>query len=105
MIEVVQHPFPMSPKIPPLVSRSLKTFHYEITTDFSGHKYQDPTTSYYAYLTSSLLANSLPSLTSLYVRDPNFADSLLAFAPPRPAFASEGGGRPLSSNNPFAHAA
>ena len=105
IIESVQNPFPTHPQKPLLVSRSLKTLHYEITSRGSANQYQNPTASYYAYITSSLLANGLPNLQSIYVRDPDFADSLLVFVPPRPAFAAEGGGRPLSSNNPFAGAA
>ena len=105
IVEAVQNHFPTSSKIPPLVSRSLKTLHYEITSKSSANHYNDPTTSYYTYLTSSLLSNGLPSLRALYVRDINFPESLLDFAPPAPAFMSEGGGRPLSNNNPFAQAA
>jgi hypothetical protein len=105
IIESVQNPFPTYPQKPLLGSRSLITLHYEITSRGSATQYRNATASYYAYLTSSLLANGLPNLQSLYVRDPDFADSLLVFVPPRPAFAAEGGGRPLSSNNPFAGAA
>jgi hypothetical protein len=105
IVEAVQNHFPTSTKVPLLISRSLKTLHYEITSKISPNRYNDPTTSYYAYLTSSLLSNGLPSLRALYVRDINFPESLLDFAPPVPAFMSEGGGRSLSSNNPFAGAA
>jgi hypothetical protein len=105
IVEAVQIHFPTSTKIPLLVSRSLKTLHYEITSKTSANHYNDPTTSYYAYLTSSLLSNGLPSLRALYVRDINFPESLLDFSPPVPAFMSESGGRPLSNNNPFAPAA
>jgi hypothetical protein len=105
VVEAVQNHFPTSTQIPSLVSRSLQTLHYEITSRTSANQYNDPTTSYYAYLTSSLLSNGLPSLRSLYVRDINFPESLLDFAPPIAAFMAEGGGRPLSSNNPFALAA
>lgn len=105
IIQAVQNHFPTTPKIPLLVSRSLRTLHYEITSKSTANNYNDPTTSYYAYLTSSLLSNGLPNLGALYVRDPNFPESLLDFAPPVAAFMSEGGGRPLSSNNPFAPAA
>jgi hypothetical protein len=103
IIEAIQSPFPLSPQIPLLVSRSLKTLHYELTAKSTANTYQNPTTSYYTYLTSSLLANGLPNLKEVYVRDPDFADSLLVFVPPRPAFAAESGrSSSLSSNNPFA---
>lgn len=105
IVEAVQNHFPASTEIPLLVSRSLKILHYEITSQTSANRYNDPTTSYYAYLTSSLLSNGLPSLRALYVRDINFPESLLDFAPPVPAFMSEGDGRPLSNNNPFASTA
>jgi hypothetical protein len=105
VVEAVQNHFSTSIQIPLLASRSLQTFHYEITSKTSANQYNDPTTSYYAYLTSSLLSNGLPSLRALYVRDINFPESLIDFAPPVPAFMSESGGRPLSSNNPFAQAA
>ncbi len=105
VVEAVQAHFPTSTNIPLLVSRSLETLHYEITSRTSPNHYNDPTTSYYAYLSTSLLSNGLTSLRALYVRDVNFPESLLDFAPPVPAFMSEGGGRPLSSNNPFAPSA
>lgn len=38
---------------------------------------------YYTYLTTSLVSNSLPSLVDLFVRDANFADTLLLPPPPR----------------------
>jgi hypothetical protein len=88
--------------IPPLTSRSLKILHYEISPASAASR-DTVTPTYYSYLTSTLLANGLPALESLYVRDSNFAESLIDFEPPRPAFAAESGSsRPLSSNNPFA---
>lgn len=87
-IQSVSSALPLEP-ISPLQSLALQTLHYEITPSdcappsFSRPK---PTDSYYAYLTQSLLANSLPALRSLYVRDPSLPDALL-LAPPQPAFS------------------
>jgi hypothetical protein len=101
IIEEVATRFSGSP-MPLLASRSLKILHYEISPANTAARDKVAPT-YYSYLTSSLLANGLPALRSLYVRDPKFAESLLDFEPPRPAFAAESGSsRPLSSNNPFA---
>ncbi|KAL1865993.1 hypothetical protein VTK73DRAFT_4935 [Phialemonium thermophilum] len=87
--------------VPPLVSESLETLHYEITAE--GFPGPSTTASYYNYLASSLLAGGLPNLRALYVRDPNFADTLLGLAPPMPSFAEGGVARPASSgsNSPF----
>ncbi|KAI9723017.1 MAG: hypothetical protein M1812_001466 [Candelaria pacifica] len=84
--ETVTRSFPLTP-IPPLTSPSLKTLFYEITSSPHAHGLQKPAESYYDYLTRSLLTSSLPTLRSLYVRDPTFADSLI-LAPPAPFFAS-----------------
>ena len=81
---------------PPLASISLRTLHFEITSSEDVHGLQRPAESYYAYLASSLHQNTLPALTTLYVRDPHFADLLLippmsmAGMPPlpRPSFAT-----------------
>lgn len=101
IIEEASTRFSSSP-VPLLTSRSLKILHYEITPANTTSR-DIVTSTYYSYLTSSLLANGLPSLESLYVRDPKFADGLVCFEPPRPAFAAEGGSSaPLNSNNPFA---
>jgi hypothetical protein len=95
---------PSQQQTPCLSSKSLEILHYEITSTGSP-RYNDPSSSHYAYLSSSLLSNSLPNLKALYVRDPTFPESLIDFAPPRPMFAGEGGGsNRLSSNNPFASA-
>lgn len=117
--ESVSTSFPASSSIPPLSSASLRTLHYEITSATSGNSYVNTTASHYAYLTSSLLQNGLSSLEELYVRDPDFPESLIDLAPPVPAFAYDPDNfsqsppkspfsrpdRPLStlsSNNPFA---
>jgi hypothetical protein len=100
--------------IAPLSSKSLQTFHYEITAGPSASSYNNTTPSYYNYLTSSLLSRGLPNLRELYVRDPDFPESLIGLAPPvapfqsdpnnyipKP-FASSSPQNRLSSNNPFA---
>ena len=102
----VTRSLPLEP-LPPLQSRTLETLYFEITSDTSPQPLlKDPTESHYAYLSSSLHANGLPSLRKLYVRDANFADSLL-LAPPVLPFAAESTGinnKPLPSarnSNPF----
>jgi len=119
LVETVLGPLSVSQFIP-LSSTSLLTLHYEITSNSSPNPYNSVTASYYNYLTRSLLAGKLPALRSVYVRDPNFPESLLELAPPAPLFASEPdrysnpfeGTSPtrsekarFSSNNPFAKAA
>jgi hypothetical protein len=66
IIESVSTPFPGTP--PPLSSSSLETLHYEISSASTASSYASMTTSYYGYLTSSLIYNSLPALRQLYVR-------------------------------------
>ncbi|KAJ5050947.1 uncharacterized protein L3040_002814 [Drepanopeziza brunnea f. sp. 'multigermtubi'] len=114
--ESVTTSFPAA-DVPSLSSKSLETFHYEITAATSANTYANTTASHYAYLTRSLIAGGLPSLTELYVRDPYFAETLLDLAPPLPAFAADldnlappkpfaaghkAKSLSLSSNNPFA---
>ncbi|KAI9696150.1 MAG: hypothetical protein M1820_008291 [Bogoriella megaspora] len=93
----VSRSLPLEP-IPPLQSRSLHTLYYEITSSTSNQPIKDPAESHYGYLSSSLHNASLPSLRSLYVRDANFADSLLLAPPIRP-FANENY-NPFSPTNP-----
>ena len=87
ILEAVERSFPADPPSRPLASQSLKSLHYEITSAssprFGG---QSPTPSYYAHLMSSLLHQPplLPNLMNLYVRDPNFAETLLLTPPSRP---------------------
>ncbi|KAL9108409.1 MAG: hypothetical protein Q9227_006870 [Pyrenula ochraceoflavens] len=83
--EDVDRSFPPDPPIPPLTSNSLKFLHYEITCH-SSHKYglQPVSTSYYTYLSSSLLQGRLASLRHLYVRDGTFPETLLLPPPSRP---------------------
>ena len=116
IIESVSTSFPASNTAQPLSSPSLRILHYEITSAGSANSYANTTVSYYAYLTSSLISNGLPKLRQLYVRDPNFPESLLDLAPPAPAFASDPDNyspfspaslspNKFSSNNPFAKVA
>jgi hypothetical protein len=121
IIESVYSSFPAG-QTPSLSSVSLKVLHFEISPVSSASTYASTTASYYTYLRSSLLSNSLPNLRELYVRDPDFPESLLDLVPPTPAFALDPdnfsgprspGRSPLttngfpaqnrfSSNNPFA---
>ncbi|KAF2230410.1 hypothetical protein EV356DRAFT_473666 [Viridothelium virens] len=100
----VSRSLPLEP-IPPLSSRTLQTIYFELTSDTSPPQHsllKDPTESHYAYLTSSLHANALPSLRKLYVRSPTFADSLLLAPPIRPFATHETSNNPRHSNsNPF----
>lgn len=98
--DTVTRSFPIEP-VPPLTSQSLTTLRFEIFTSPSTHSIQPLADSYYTYLTSSLLSNSLPALRALYVRSNTFPETLLA--PPAPAFAQQqsngvprGLSRPLS---------
>lgn len=85
--QVAATPLPFEP-LQPLASRTLRTLRFEITPPdhLAGNNLPKPSDSYYTYLASSLLANSLPALELLYVRDPTFAESLL-LTPPSPEFA------------------
>ncbi|RDL36397.1 uncharacterized protein BP5553_05749 [Venustampulla echinocandica] len=97
--------------VPPLSSKSLRTFHYEITSAASASSYTSTAPSYYSYLASSLLSNGLPNLRELYVRDANFPESLIDLAPPIAPFAcdpdnfspQQSPNPRFSSNNPFAN--
>jgi hypothetical protein len=60
----------------PLRSISLRKLHYEITPCPSVKGLSTPTPSYYHYLASSILSQSLPSLSSLFVRESEFVDRL-----------------------------
>ncbi|SPQ21651.1 cdb6b678-2657-4042-8f7d-9551dec2c000 [Thermothielavioides terrestris] len=95
-----------SHNIPPLVSTSLESLHFEITAAPSSPKYSGVAASYYNYLAGSLLSGGLPNLRAVYVRDPNFPDLLLGLPPPAPAFAEGPNGFPggslLPPSAPFA---
>lgn len=86
--------------IPLLASRSVKTFHYEISSISSPSGMQHVTKSYYDYLMSSLKANYLPALRNLYVLDSQFPDTLLLVPPPRVFGGGEGGLQSPSSSGP-----
>ncbi|KAF2685046.1 F-box domain-containing protein [Lentithecium fluviatile CBS 122367] len=75
-------PLPIDP-IPPLASRSLCKLNYEIISTNTNQLYS-PSASCYQYLTTSLMSNSLPHLRQLYVRDPDFPESLTLAPPLRP---------------------
>lgn len=77
--DVVARTLP-APEPPHLKSRALTTLRFEITSDPSSRSLALPTPSYYSYLASSLLSSSLPKLTSLYVRESEFAERLAGHA-------------------------
>ncbi|GAB7360667.1 hypothetical protein MBLNU230_g0546t1 [Neophaeotheca triangularis] len=77
-----------SQELPPLMSISLRTLNYEITSHEDVHGLQRPASSYYAYLASSLHQNALPALSTLYVRDQEFPELLLLPAAPALPFAN-----------------
>ncbi|XXH00376.1 hypothetical protein Hte_006720 [Hypoxylon texense] len=97
--EQVDSAFPSySGPVPPLVNWSLQTLRFEITPSPSTPPYASITAGYYSYLASSLFAGGLPRLSAVYVRDENFADSLLGLPPPMPGFAGDRQ-RPSSSSS------
>jgi hypothetical protein len=85
--ESVTSSFPTG--VPALASTSLRTFHYEITDAPSPNSYANTTASYYNYISSSMLSRGLPNLLELYVRDPNFPETLIDLAPPQAPFRSD----------------
>lgn len=117
VIETASSSMPLDP-IPPLASRSLRTLHFEIETPGDdnifasnssslavhspGLRSGGPSESYYGYLRSSLMASALPNLRELYVRDPDFPDSLVLLPPPPPvpgfAPAGRSGGSDAASS-------
>lgn len=84
--ESISSSLPLEP-LPPLASKSLQTLKFEIISGDAVFALHAPAQSYYSYLTMSLMGNNLPSLQSLYVRDPEFADNLV-LQPPAPNFAN-----------------
>lgn len=84
--------------VAPLASKSLEVLHFEITSSNSVSA-ASATASYYNYLASSLLSGGLPNLRAVYVRDPNFPDTLLGLPPPMPGFAEGAYARPASSGS------
>lgn len=81
LIESVSTSFPAASNIQLLQSRSLRELHYEISSNSSANAYANTTASYYAYLTSSLIAGGLPALQELYVRGVSiFGHSSVSYA-------------------------
>ncbi|KAL8819176.1 MAG: hypothetical protein Q9223_002329 [Gallowayella weberi] len=73
--------------IPPLASRSLDTFYFEVESPSAApHDLQPPSESYYQYLASSILAGNFPSLISLYALSTSLPSLLLP--PPAAPFAN-----------------
>lgn len=109
IIESVTQSMPADPNMRPLTSDSLETLHWEISSGTSGNSFSKVDlmmTPYYDYLRTSLLSQSLPNLTELYVRDPSFPETLLDLTPPRPIFAAadsstSNSDKNRNSNNPF----
>ena len=65
--------------IPPLASHSLKILHFELSSSsMSPHNFQNPSESYYGYLSSSIMSGTLPSLTDLYALSPSLSTLLLS---------------------------
>jgi hypothetical protein len=75
---------PLDP-IPPMSSDTLYKLNFEIISNAS-HQLYPPGASYYQYLANSLMANCLPALRQLYVRDPDFPE-ILTLAPPMRPFS------------------
>jgi len=89
----VTRPLSLS-QLPPLASPSLRTFHYEISSaTLSPGGLASPSDSYYAYLSTSVLSGSLPSLSHLYVLSDS-PQTLLQPAPCPPHKGSRTGARP-----------
>ena len=64
--------------LPPLASRSLKTLHFELSSlKPSSHSLQNPSESYYTYLSHSIMSGALPALTDLYALSPSLPSLLL----------------------------
>jgi hypothetical protein len=87
--------------LPPLTSISIKTLNFEIDSSEDVHGLQKPAESYYAYLATSLHANALPALTTVYVRDQAFTDLLLL--PPLPTLPNGSPGGSGSPNSRMSH--
>lgn len=89
--ESITRALPPSP-LPPLASRSLKTLHFELSSPApSPHSLQNPSESYYNYLSTSIMSGSLPALTDLYALSPSLPSLLLPL--PSAPFAN------INSNN------
>ncbi|KAL8741774.1 MAG: hypothetical protein Q9190_005655 [Brigantiaea leucoxantha] len=76
-----------SSSIPPLASRSLQTFYFEIESpSTSPNDLQPPSESYYQYLSSSISSGNFPSLSALYALSTSLPSLLLP--PPIAPFAA-----------------
>ena len=76
-----------SSSIPPLASRSLQTFYFEIESpSASPNDLQPPSESYYQYLSSSISSGNFPSLSALYALSTSLPSLLLP--PPIAPFAA-----------------
>lgn len=73
---------PLDP-IPPMTSYTLHKLHFEVISS-SAHQAYPPSASCYQYLANSLIANCMPALRQLYVRDPEFPEVLTLAPPIRP---------------------
>lgn len=73
---------PLDP-IPPMTSYTLHKLNFEVTSSSANQVYP-PSASCYQYLANSLIANCLPALRQLYVRDPEFPEVLTLAPPIRP---------------------
>ncbi|KAL1963976.1 hypothetical protein VTN77DRAFT_7651 [Rasamsonia byssochlamydoides] len=93
IVQDVDRSFPVE-NITLLSSQTLKSMHYEITSENPSYGLHPVSTSYYTYLMSSLLSNSLPALRKLYVRDAGFPEILLLSSPPRLFGGGESGPQP-----------
>ncbi|KAJ5688793.1 hypothetical protein N7462_003185 [Penicillium macrosclerotiorum] len=103
IVQEVSRSFPVE-QVPPLLSKSLRMLHYEITSETETNGLPPAAGSYYTYLISSLMSRALPALRDLYVRDAQFPDTLLLAPPPRlfgggengPQFGGGGLSQPLN---------
>jgi hypothetical protein len=78
----VSTPLPIDP-YPPMASRSLRKLNFEVVAGTANQMFS-PAQSHYQYLTNSLMSSSLPALRQLYVRDPDFPETLTLAPPLRP---------------------
>lgn len=75
--ESITRALPHSP-LPPLASHSLKNLHFELSSLAPpSHSLQDPSESYYDYLSTSIMSGTLPALTDLYALSPSLPSLLL----------------------------
>lgn len=84
----ISEPFPLQAGIEPLVSQSLRTLRFEISGKSSSAQQVSAASSYYSYLSSSILSGNLPKLRRLYVHDESFPEKLQVLPPPSAGFAA-----------------